>query len=300
MRPQDRTADEVIARLAGAAHGVVTRGELLQAGATVGEIRHRLRSGALRGEHAGVYRAGHQAPSTEATYLAAVRACGRGALLTGAAAAHIYSLIPGPAPLPEVTAATERRIRGIRAHRRRHIDPRDVTVWRGIPVTTVPATLVDLAGLLTLDALGRACHEAEVLHHARPAAIQKALARRHRTAGAANLRSILSGDVRVTLSGLESRFLERLDEAGLALPETNRLAGTRRVDCRWPEHRLTVELDSYRFHHSRHAWEQDRRREREARARGDDFRRYTYADVVEEPGAMLAELRALIPPARPG
>ena len=78
-------------------------------------------------------------------------------------------------------------------------------------------------------------------------------------------------------------------------PQTNRPAGGRRVDCRWPEHRLTVELDSYRYHHSRHAWEQDRRREREARARGDEFRRYTYGDVFEHPAAMLAELRKLLP-----
>jgi hypothetical protein len=55
-----------------------------------------------------------------------------------------------------------------------------------------------------------------------------------------------------------------------------------------------VELDSYRYHHSRHAWEQDRRREREARGRGDEFRRYTYGDVFEGPRLMLAELRALL------
>ena len=113
------------------------------------------------------------------------------------------------------------------------------------------------------------------------------------TAGAACLRQILRGDVRVTLSKLEARFLERLKEAGLPLPQTNRPAGGRRVDCRWPERRLTVELDGYRYHHSRHAWEQDRRREREARARGDEFRRYTYGDVLEDPAYMLAELRAL-------
>ena len=60
-----------------------------------------------------------------------------------------------------------------------------------------------------------------------------------------------------------------------------------------PAHRLTVELDGYRYHRSRHAWELDRRREREARARGDDFRRFTYGDV-DEPRAMLVELRALL------
>lgn len=64
-----------------------------------------------------------------------------------------------------------------------------------------------------------------------------------------------------------------------------------------PAHRLIVELDSYRCHSSRHAWEQDRRREREARARGDEFRRCTYGDVTETPRLMLAELRALPSPA---
>jgi hypothetical protein len=104
----------------------------------------------------------------------------------------------------------------------------------------------------------------------------------------------LRGEVRVTLSKLEHRFLERVREARLPLPVTNRHAGGRRVDCRWPEQRLTVELDSYRFHQSRHVWELDRRREREAYARGDDFRRYTYEDVFEAPELMLAELRRLL------
>jgi hypothetical protein len=120
------------------------------------------------------------------------------------------------------------------------------------------------------------------------------LAKRPKTKGAAALREILRGNVQVTLSELERQFLRRLRQADLPLPQTNRPAHGRRVDCRWPGQRLTVELDSYRYHHSRHAWEQDRRREREARARGDEFRRYTYGDVVESPSLMLAELRALL------
>ena len=113
------------------------------------------------------------------------------------------------------------------------------------------------------------------------------LERRPNSPGARKLRAILRGDERVTLSKLEATFLNRLRAAGLVLPETNRPAGGRRVDCRWPAQRLTVELDSYRYHHSRHAWEQDRRREREAHARGDEFRRYTYGDVLEHPQLML-------------
>ena len=149
--------------------------------------------------------------------------------------------------------------------------------------------------MLTPDDLARACHEAGVRHGTTPREVNVVLTRRPNSPGAATLRRVLEGDTRVTLSRLESRFIELLVREGLALPRTNRRAGGRRVDARWSEPALTVELDSYRFHSSRHAWEQDRRREREARARGDEFRRYTYGDVLEDPRLMLAELRALVP-----
>ena len=76
---------------------------------------------------------------------------------------------------------------------------------------------------------------------------------------------------------------------------TNRVAGGRLVDCRWQEQKLTVELDGYRYHSSRHAWEKDRQREREPYARGDDFRRYTWGDIFERPAVVLRELKAILP-----
>ena len=66
------------------------------------------------------------------------------------------------------------------------------------------------------------------------------------------------------------------------------------VVCRRPGRPLTVELDSFRFHRSRHAWEADRDRERAARARGDELRRYTWRDVVEDPGPPLTDLAGLL------
>ncbi len=103
------------------------------------------------------------------------------------------------------------------------------------------------------------------------------VARRPNAPGAWKLHEIFTGQVSVTLSKLERDFLRVLRREGLPLPQTNRAADGRYVDCRWPDYRLTVELDSYLYHHTRHAWEQDRRREREAHARGDAYRRYTYA-----------------------
>jgi len=76
------TVERRIARIAAKSHGVVTRRQLLQAGITAKEITGRLRSGLLLKQHRGVYRAGHAGPSPEATYMAAVRAAGPGALLS--------------------------------------------------------------------------------------------------------------------------------------------------------------------------------------------------------------------------
>src|SRR5436190_7178762 len=292
MCGQSSTVEAVVERLASSQHGVVTRIQLLGAGVTVRQIEHRIHSGALLREHRGVYRVGHRAPSVEARYLAAVQACGAGAVLSARAAAYLFGLVAGPAPPPEVTTRIHRRVSGVTTQRSRH--PKDRTTHRGIPVTTVAQTLVDLAAVLSLDALARACHEAGVRYRTSPAQVDAVLQRQPSVKGAGKLRSVLRGDMRVTLSKLEKRFLELMAPSSLPLPETNRRAGAKRVDCRWPTRKLTVELDSYRFHSSRHAWEQDRRREREAHARGAQHRRYTWGDVFEDPTLMLAELRVLL------
>jgi very-short-patch-repair endonuclease len=265
----------------------------LAAGVSKEEIRRRIQKGTLLRVHRGVYRVGHRAPSVEARYLAAVLACGEGAVLSGRAAGWLWRLVKGTAPPPEVTTPTNRRVTGVRTRRARRAET-EATTRSGIPITTVPRTLVDLSSLLQLEDLARACHEAGVLHRTTPRQVEHVLTKRPNTPGAKQLRRVMHGDVHVTQSALERKALERFDEAGFPRPVTNKPAGTKRVDCRWPQHNLTVELDSYRFHNSRHAWELDRRREREAHARGDDFRRYTHDDVFLDPEPMLAELRDLL------
>jgi hypothetical protein len=294
VETQSRTVEEKLARLASGSHGVVTRGEVLAAGVTKAELLHRVKTGALIPIHRAVFRVGHQAPSVLARYMAAVKACGEGALLAGRAAAHLLGLLKTPPSLPEVLTLTERRIRGIVTHRVRRTELTDATEWRGIPVTTVQRTLVDLAAALDEDELAGAVHRADARHHVRPDQIEQVLSRRHNWTGARKLRRVIWGEVPVALSRLEFRFHLRLRDAGLPLPETNRRVDGRYVDCRWPAHRLTVELDSYRYHRSRHAWELDRQREREARARGDEFRRYTWVDVDEGSAPMLADLTRLL------
>lgn len=299
MGHQGRTVARVMGGIASDAFGVVTREELLEASVSEKEIRVRLETGALLVEFPGVYRVGHRAPSVAATYTAAVKATGPGTLLSGRAAAHHWGLLKGPPPHPEVTSLTERRVPGIVTHRARRQPGADAATHRGILITSVARTLVDLAATLDIRELGSACHEAGVKYGTRPADVDAVLRRRPTSKGARKLRRLMGGEYKVAISKLEERFLKHLRAATLPLPVTNKPAGGFRVDCRWPEHGLTVELDSYRFHNTRLAWERDRRREREARARGDDFRRYTWDDVFAHPSQMLHELVTFFASTRP-
>ena len=95
MSPSDDTAEKKLALIARRSHGVVTWTEARKAGLTEAQIKWRLRSGALLREHPGVYRLGHRATNTEAAFIAAVRACGEGAVLSGRAAAHLLGLVKG-------------------------------------------------------------------------------------------------------------------------------------------------------------------------------------------------------------
>ena len=158
MNPQGRTVSQILAAIGEEQHGVAARTDLLDAGLTQWEIRDRVRAGVLLPEFRGVYCVGHRAPSRESDYMAAVRSCGAGAVLSGRAAAHVLGLLRGQPPAPEVAAPTERRVEGVATRRCRRMHARERTIWRGIPVTTAARTLVDLAASLSPEELARACH----------------------------------------------------------------------------------------------------------------------------------------------
>ncbi len=294
MPPRPDTADRKIARLGTHAHGNATREELLAAGISADQIRGRIERGSLIPEYLGTYRIGHRAPSQEASYMAATKAGGEGVFISGRPAAHALGLVKGRVPRPEVISRRRLDIAGLPSTCCRSLLSEDTTRWKGIPITSPPRTLVDLAAVMSAEALARACHEAGVKYGTGPRHVEAVLKRQPNAPGAAKLRAIISGEQKVTLSKLERRFLRHVREARLSLPDTNVRAGTKRIDCRWPGHHLTVELNSFTFHNSRVSWEGDYQREREARARGDEFRRFTWTDVFENPGYMLGELRKLL------
>ncbi len=273
-------------RIAGRQHGRITRAQLLSEGVGRKRIERWLADGRLRRVQSGVYALGHLAPSRDATYMTAVLAAGRGARLSHDAGGHMLRLRRGAPPPAEVTIPTTAHLRrpDVVIHRVRSLPELDTAVLDGIPITTVPRVLLDLAPRSSAEELARLCHEAWVQHGCGPEAVEACIARNPHKPGASRLRRALGSDV--TLSALEEAFLALLAAHGLPLPRTNVDRHGDLVDCHWPERGLTVELVSYRYHATRRAFERD-----VARRRRSDHLAYSYGDVLERPAATVAELR---------
>jgi hypothetical protein len=95
----------------------------------------------------------------------------------------------------------------------RKLPNRDHMMWHGIPMTTPARTLVDLAAAVDTDELSRAVHEARVRYGTTAEDIEDALSRKSNAKGANRLRALIRGDLRITLSKLERRFLDIIREA---------------------------------------------------------------------------------------
>ena len=193
-----------------------------------------------------------------------------------------------------LVARSGRRSReGIRLHRPRSLRPGDLTEHRGIPVTAVARTLIDLAAVLGDRSLERALDEAEYLKLLDRRDLDAAL--EHGVRGATILRRILSrhepGTTR-TRSPLEEAFLLLVRRAGLPQPAVNVRLGPYTIDFLWPDQRVAVETDGRRAHDRSAARERDHRRDAWLAANGYRPFRFTWTQVHDRPEEVIA---ALIP-----
>jgi very-short-patch-repair endonuclease len=293
--------DGRIAALAAQQHGVVSRAQLLTFGLGHSAIDDRLARGLLHPIHRGVFSVGHRVLTREGAWIAAVLAAGPGAVLSHRSAAALWGIRDASRAAIEVITTRCCRRAGIHSHRVT-LPADETTTERGIPVTTVTRTLLDLAEVLTSPQLERAVTEAEVRRLGSPHSLDALVARHPRRRGTVALKRILQnrGDIarHVTRSELEAAFLTFLDAHGLARPTTNACVahgtGTYEVDAVWPAHRLIVELDGYAVHTTRRSFENDRARDRVLTADGWRVVRITRRQL-DGPGHELAtQLRRLL------
>ena len=302
-RRQIGSSDRVIAALAAKQHGVVAIRQLAHLGLNTHLVDRRVTAGRLHRVHQGVYAVGHAQLTIRGKFMAAVLACGTGAVLSHRSAAMLWQLREGTVSSIDVTA-TNRRGRspaGISAHRDGMLAAADCTVVHGIPCTNVSKTLLDLAGVASLWEVRKAVSEAEVLRVLNFPATRHLIRRSRGRRGVARLRLILDGlhpDTKRTRSELERLFLSMCTSGGLPRPEVNvRLevdGGWLQPDFLWREVGLIVETDSRRFHDTNSAFQHDRRREQRLQLAGWRVSRCTWEQVESEPRALAKTIHALL------
>jgi very-short-patch-repair endonuclease len=234
--------------------------------------------------------------------MAAVLAYGDGALLSHRSAATLWGLMRSRSPI-DVTCLHGRPGReGIRLHRSQAGNS-ERAVRAGIPVTSLPRTLLDLAEIVDEQRLKRAFEEADRLKLLRMPEMKQACKRAGKHKGIVALRRLIA-EARVpthTRSPLENRFAEfyreHLDD--LPAPLTNVSILDHEVDAYWPSQRLVVEMDSWEFHSHRAAFERDRARDAAMQAAGYRVIRLTHRRLHDEPNAVAKELRATLASAPP-
>jgi very-short-patch-repair endonuclease len=290
--------ERAVAALAARQRGVVTRAQLLRVGWTGNAIDYRLRSGRLHALRRGIYLVGHAVAPRGARELAAVLACGPGAVLSHRTAARLWRLLPGTEHELDVTVAgRDPGLKpGIRIHCVAALAHRELRKLGGIPITAPARTLLDLAAVVSARELERALAEAHSRRLARRNELVALLARYPRRPGVAALRALLDSDgsPSLTRSEAEERLLALVRAADLPAPETNVRLGAHEVDFLWREQGLIVEVDGFAFHSSRPAFERDRLRDAQLGAQGFRVIRITWRQLVDRPEAVIARIASAL------
>lgn len=254
---------------------MVSRTQLTGFGLGRGAIQHRLERKRLHPIHHGVYSVGRRRLTLSGAWMAAVLACGSGAVLSHRSAAVLWGLRRGDPVRTEVTVPRRLgRRKGIRTHRA-ILEPDEITEVDGIPISTAARTLLDLAAVVDRHEVRRAVEQAEALRLADHTPLTALVARHPGRRGTAVLKEILRSESRaagITRSELEDRFLRFLAERELPAPRTNVWLQVGEdwfeADCVWSDERVAVELDSWAHHAGKAAFRRDRTRDRRLRAGG--------------------------------
>lgn len=251
--------------LAGRQHGIVARRQLLALGFNAREIEHRIARGRLHVVMRGVYAVGWPRLTRERRWIAAVLACGNGALLSHGSAAALWGIGTEQKGCIDVsvTRRCELRRPGLWVRGRPSLRAEEVTSIDGIPVTSIVQTLVDLATEIPSHRLERAVNEADKLDLIDPEALRAALDDRPGEPGVKTLRKVLDKRTfRLSDSDLEILFRPIATAGGLPQPLTKQLVNGYEVDFFWPELGLIVETDGLRYHRTPSTQTRDARRDR--------------------------------------
>ncbi|KAA0271869.1 MAG: DUF559 domain-containing protein [Acidobacteria bacterium] len=293
MASEDR--DRRLSELGRRQFGVVSRQQLLGLGFSPRSIGRSLTRQRLRVVHEGVYALGPQALTRDGRERAALLAIGPDPLLTHISSAARQDLMRSTATIHvSISSRVQRRLEGVIVHRPRRIDPEDRVLIDGLPMTSIPRTLLDLAQILPITRLEKVVESADRLEVLDIGAVRDAIERYRGHQGEKPLKRIIGRFISTpnTNEGTEREFQLFLRKHGLPTPQTNVLVEGLLVDCWWQEARFVVELDSQAWHKTWHAHERDRKRDATLLRAGISSLRITSNRLHREPDEVVRDLAA--------
>jgi very-short-patch-repair endonuclease len=269
--------DLAIGHLANRPYSVFTATDIRQAGIARSAISERVAAGTLFRLHQGVYSTVRpDLLRAEGRWLAAVLACGPGAVLSHTHAAALWEIRhqpSGPVHVTVPTTAGRAKRPGITLHRSSTLLPSHTTVRRSTPVTKPARTLRDLKPLLPVKDWERT--RSRALDH-------------HYDLGPL-------GDAAIpSFSVLEARLKALCRRHSMPSPRAQQQLGPHTVDFLWPDVRLVVEVDDYATHGRRETFESDRERDAWLQLRGYRVLRFTWRMLTERPREVAATLRTAL------
>lgn len=290
--------DVAVARLAADQYGVFSSLQALACGATPPLVTRRVAASLWERVAPGVYRSPGYPASWEQDLMIAVLDAGDDAVVSHRAAALLWGMdgVRGR-PVELTVPRARRRFRNAIVHETRDFAANEIDVRRGIPVTSVAMTLVQLGAVVPEAVVERAYESARRARLVEDDEILKLLDCRR--AGVGVMRRVLarrSPRAVPTESVLETRFAQLVRRAAIPDPVRQYEGPGYRIDFAWPAQRVAVELDGLAFHVGREAQLRDRERQNGVVLDGWRVLRFTWHDVTRRPERVQAVLRRALNP----
>jgi hypothetical protein len=291
-----------ILKIAANQGGIIRLDQALESGLTARMVKRRVACGEWQQESRAVYRIIDMDRPLDRARAAVAALPGAVASHETAAKLHTVPRVNSDAVVVTVHARTTHSFPGVAVRRTLDLAESHITVIDGLPTTTIPRTIIDLAADLhprhveaIVDDLvldRRLCME-------ELDTLVRSVARRGKP-GSTHLRAIVDSRLESGIpsaSKLERLGLALLLAADLPRPVTEYSPSwnpTIRFDAAYPGERIAIEWDSKRWHGNDRSFQADRTRDRISLLHGWRVFRFTWSDVAERPDDVSRTIRTAL------
>jgi very-short-patch-repair endonuclease len=273
--------------------GVLTLAQARLAGLSQDAVNRRLRSGGWQQCSQGVYFVADRPFTDAARIRAAVWGYGAHAAASGLAAAWWQNVTKFAPDIVEVTvprSCNGRSHPGSRV-RRRDLHSADTVVANALRVTSMPLTIIE-AAVRSRD--GAKLMDEGLQRHAELAELWATHLRNKGRYGAPAARLLLQAAEEGTRSAAERLFARLLKQAGIDGWKVNQRVIGYEVDFFFRDAKVVIEVDGYAHHSDPEAFQRDRKKQNALALAGYQVLRFTWLDLTENVGRVIAEVKRAI------